>query len=110
MIALGNISFETSIVVLAVLVARSFFQACRAPKWASYLLWSLPFLRMAVPVNVESAFSFFGIFESFGGNKAANGTGSAGIPAGSTPAGLKANPSYGVMGNSTGIMRHQTDL
>lgn len=57
LIRLANMSFQAGIVVCVVLAARVLLAAIKAPKRYSYLLWFIPFLRMAVPVRLESVFS-----------------------------------------------------
>lgn len=57
LIRLANMSVQAGIVVCVVLVARVLLTAIKAPKRYSYLLWFIPFLRMAVPVRLESVFS-----------------------------------------------------
>lgn len=57
LIRLANMSFQAGIVVCVVFVARALLAAIKAPKRYSYLLWFIPFLRMAVPVRLESVFS-----------------------------------------------------
>ncbi|MBD5556618.1 MAG: DUF4362 domain-containing protein [Roseburia sp.] len=57
LIRLANMSFQAGIVVCVVLAARVLLAAIKAPKRYSYLLWFIPFLRMIVPVRLESVFS-----------------------------------------------------
>lgn len=55
LLKLLNMSLTGSYVILAVLVLRVFLRA--APRWVSYALWAVPFLRLALPFSLESAFS-----------------------------------------------------
>lgn len=57
LIHLANMSVQAGIVICVVLAARVLLTAIKAPKRYSYLLWFIPFLRMAVPVRLESVFS-----------------------------------------------------
>ena len=55
LLKLLNMSLTGSYVILAVLLLRVFLRA--APRWVSYALWAVPFLRLALPFSLESAFS-----------------------------------------------------
>lgn len=52
-----NMSYQATIVLGFVLVARLFLELFRAPKKYCCLLWAIPFLRMIFPLNFESVFS-----------------------------------------------------
>ncbi len=53
-----NMSITATYVLIAVLVLRLLLK--RAPKWISYLLWSLVLFRLVCPISFTSAFSIFG--------------------------------------------------
>ena len=57
LIRLANMSVQAGLVICVVLAARVLLAAIKAPKRYSYFLWFIPFLRMAVPVRLESIFS-----------------------------------------------------
>lgn len=56
-IQLFDIGYQAGIAVLFVLAARAFLGAIRAPKKYSCMLWFLPFVRLAFPIQPESVFS-----------------------------------------------------
>lgn len=56
-IQLVDIGYQAGVAVLFVLAARAFLSAIRAPKKYSCMLWFLPFVRLAFPIQPESVFS-----------------------------------------------------
>ena len=55
LLKLLNMSLTGSYVILAVLILRLLLRG--APRWVSYALWAVPFLRLALPFSFESTFS-----------------------------------------------------
>ncbi len=52
-----EMSLQASIAILLIIIVREIFKLMRVPKKFSYLLWIIPFIRLAVPFSLESAFS-----------------------------------------------------
>lgn len=52
-----TMSYQASFVVCFVLVARVVLKLLHAPKKYSYYMWFIPFIRMILPVTIESIFS-----------------------------------------------------
>lgn len=50
-----NLSLVGSYVIMLILLVRLAF--CKAPKWCSYLLWAIVFVRLVCPVFPEGRFS-----------------------------------------------------
>lgn len=72
-----SLSIVGSYVILLVLLVR--LVLCKAPKWCSYVLWGLVFLRLTCPVFPEAQFSLIpsqlssvGIIEGVNNEKAEN--------------------------------------
>ena len=55
-LAIADLSFTASMVILFVLIARLFLK--KAPKIFSYLLWFIVFFRLLFPFSIEAPFSF----------------------------------------------------
>lgn len=64
-----KMSFQGSILVLLILLIRAVLRD-RLPLKAYKILWTLVFLRLVVPVNIESDLSLFNIFSNFENNSA----------------------------------------
>ena len=53
---LWNISIQAVIIFCVVMAARSVFSLCRVPKRYACGLWAILFIRLLLPVQLESAF------------------------------------------------------
>ena len=56
-VKLISMSLQASIAILVVIVARLVFGLFNIPKKYAYLLWIIPFIRLAIPFAIESDFS-----------------------------------------------------
>lgn len=56
-IVILNQSYQASIVILLILVARYLLTIIKVPKRYTYSIWLIPFIRMCCPFTVESIFS-----------------------------------------------------
>lgn len=54
-----NMTITSSYVILFILIIRLFLR--KAPKIFSYILWSIPFIRLTLPISFESVFSLISI-------------------------------------------------
>lgn len=52
-----ELSLVGSYVMIFVLAVRLLLHICKAPRWSSYLLWGIVFLRLMLPVVPDSDFS-----------------------------------------------------
>lgn len=52
-----RIGYQASITVFFILFARAFFQRIRMSRRYSWLLWWIPFLRLALPIQLKSEWS-----------------------------------------------------
>ncbi|MDR1820805.1 MAG: M56 family metallopeptidase [Oscillospiraceae bacterium] len=53
-----SMSITASFIIAVLAAARLILKKLRAPKWVSYVLWAIAGIRMAVPINLKSVFSF----------------------------------------------------
>lgn len=54
-----NMSITATYIILLIVMVRLFLK--KAPKIFSYLLWMIPFIRLAIPISIESVFSLIAI-------------------------------------------------
>lgn len=56
-ITVFNMSYQASIVIIVIFLARLMLRLIKAPKKYSYFLWAIPFVRLVCPFTLESFFS-----------------------------------------------------
>lgn len=52
-----EMSLQATIAIFLIVIVREIFKLMRLPKKISYLLWIIPFIRLAVPFSLESSLS-----------------------------------------------------
>lgn len=55
---LWDISIQAAVIFCVLLLVRGLFSLCRAPKKCAYALWGILFIRLLLPVQLESALGF----------------------------------------------------
>lgn len=64
-IELMNMSYQAAIVVCFILAARWLASLAKVPKKYSCMLWAIPFIRMLIPIHLESVLSLLPAKEPF---------------------------------------------
>ncbi len=73
MIQLGYMSIQAVVVILAVLLVRAVYAGAHVPKKYVNLLWLVPYIVMACPWKISSAFSFWRMPMGYSGDSVETG-------------------------------------